>query len=56
MNHDTIGDGNGDAVQTHALPIDDFEPPSTESRGIEAQVEGPSGGGRRLADATFGYQ
>ena len=43
-------------MEAHALPIDDFEPPGTESRGIKAQVEGPSGGGRRQGYATFGYQ
>ena len=56
MKHQTIRDGDGDALQAQALRIDNFEPLGTEPGGIEAQVEGPLGGGRREGYATFRYQ
>ena len=56
MIHQAVGDGDGDALQTHAPRIDDFEPLGPEPGGIEAQVEGPLGGGRCQGCATFGYQ
>ena len=56
MNHQTIRDGDGDALQAQALRIHDFEPPGTEAGGIEAQVKRPLGGGGRQGCATFGYQ
>ena len=56
MNHQTVRDGDRDAVQTYALCIDDFEPLGAEPAGIEAQVEGPLGGGCRQGRATFGHE
>ena len=56
MKHQTVGDGDGDAVELHALCVDDFEPLGWKATSFEAQVEGPLGGGRRQGRATFGHQ